>query len=218
MTDYETQRARLVDSLEKRLFERDERVFRALRKVPRHLFTPTTLWSLAYEDRALPIGDCQTISAPHMVAIMTSLLRVQPHHKVFEVGTGSGYQAAVLAELAAEVYTIERVPDLAERAAATLSELGINNVCVVVGDGCLGYPEAAPYDRIIVTAAGADVSRSLIDQLASPGRLLMPVGSHYEQELVALDKSDDVLRRSYHGLCYFVPLIGEGAWNPPQER
>jgi protein-L-isoaspartate(D-aspartate) O-methyltransferase len=154
----------------------DPRVLAALRKVPRHLFVPEAVRPSAYDDSPLPIGYGQTISQPYIVAYMSEVLQVAPDHRVLEIGTGSGYQAAILGELAREVYTIEIVPELAERARATLESLGYANVHVRVGDGYLGWPEQAPFDRIMVTAAPDHVPQPLVDQLADGGRLVLPVG------------------------------------------
>jgi protein-L-isoaspartate(D-aspartate) O-methyltransferase len=154
----------------------DPRVLAAMRKVPRHLFVPEAVRPAAYDDSPLPIGHGQTISQPYIVAYMSEVLQVAPEHRVLEIGTGSGYQAAILGELAREVYTIEIVPELAERARATLASLGYANVHVRVGDGYLGWPEQAPFDRIMVTAAPDHVPQPLVEQLADGGRLVLPVG------------------------------------------
>jgi len=156
---------------------RDARVLAAMRKVERHRFVPSALIANAYDDSPLPIGFDQTISQPYIVAYMTEALGVERRHKVLEVGTGSGYQAAVLSELAASVYTIEIVPQLAQRASATLESLGYSNVQVRTGDGYGGWPEQAPFDRIMVTAAPEEIPKPLIDQLAPQGRLVIPVGA-----------------------------------------
>ena len=155
---------------------RERRVLDAMRKVARHLFVPPTLIERAYDDTPLPIGSDQTISQPYIVAYMTEALDVERKHKVLEIGTGSGYQAAVLGELADRVYTIEIVPELAQRATATLRTLGYTNVHVRAGDGFGGWPEEAPFDRIMVTAAPAEIPKPLLDQLAPQGRLVIPVG------------------------------------------
>jgi protein-L-isoaspartate(D-aspartate) O-methyltransferase len=160
----------------------DARVLEAMRAVPRHRFVPADLASSAYEDRPLAIGHGQTISQPYIVAYMTELLAVAPHHRVLEIGTGSGYQAAVLAKLAKEVYTIEIVSELAREAARTLKELGFANVHVREGDGFAGWPEHAPFDRVIVTAAPETIPQPLIDQLAAGGRLVIPVGEQHDTQ------------------------------------
>jgi protein-L-isoaspartate(D-aspartate) O-methyltransferase len=160
----------------------DARVLEAMRSIPRHRFVPADLAAFAYDDRPLPIGQGQTISQPYIVAYMTDLLAVSSQHRVLEIGTGSGYQAAVLAKLAKEVYTIEIIPELAREAAETLKELGFTNVQVREGDGFAGWPERAPFDRIIVTAAPAQVPQPLIDQLAAGGRLVIPVGERNDTQ------------------------------------
>ena len=184
---------------------RDGRVLAAMRQVPRHLFVPRPLQSSAYDDNPLPIGRDQTISQPYIVAYMTQALEVKPTHKVLEIGTGSGYQAAVLGELAAQVYTIEIVGELAERARQTLSDLGYRNVHVRHGDGYAGWPEQAPFDAIMVTAAPDHVPQPLIDQLALGGRMIIPVGTGF-QELRLIHKTDKgVVERSILPVR-FVPL------------
>lgn len=188
----------------------DRRVLAALRRVPRERFVPDENRALAYGDHPLPIGHDQTISQPFIVAFMTDLLDVQPGHRVLEVGTGCGYQAAVLAELAGEVQTIEVVPALARRARATLLDLGYRNVVVHEGDGHAGLPDQAPFDRIIVTAAPDRVPRALTEQLAPGGRLVIPVGSRFAQELLLVDKDKDghLHERRTIGVA-FVPLVGD---------
>ncbi len=191
---------------------RDERLLAAMRKIPRHLFVPEHQVDKAYTDNALPIGYGVTISQPLMVAAMTELLNVGPGMKALEIGAGSGYQAAILAELGAEVVTIEKIEPVAEMARRNLSDLGYD-VKVVVGDGSLGWPEDAPYDRIIFTASAPSVPERYIDQLAAFGRIVGPVGSRQSQELIALDKSstgETVM--TYHGGCMFIPMVGKGAW------
>ncbi len=191
----------------------DLRVLEAMRRVPRHRFVPPELRGEAYEDKPLPIGQEQTISQPLMVALMAQMLKLTGTEHVLEVGTGSGYGAAVLAELARDVVTIERHPDLAERARALLAELGCHNITVVVGDGSQGCPAAAPYDRILVAAASPRVPTALIDQLAPNGRLILPVGEPGLQTLTVITK--DASGRAFtheHGGCAFVPLIGAQGW------
>ena len=169
---------------------RDPRVLAALRAVPRHRFVPEAYREGAYDDGPLPIGQGQTISQPYIVAVMTEQLRPEPGDRVLEIGTGSGYQAAVLARLVARVYSIEIVPELAERARATLAELGVANVEVFTGDGYRGLPEHAPFDGIVVTAAPPEVPQPLLDQLALGGRLVVPVGRR-DQELRVLERTAD---------------------------
>ncbi|MEW6585536.1 MAG: protein-L-isoaspartate(D-aspartate) O-methyltransferase [Nitrospirota bacterium] len=190
----------------------DERVLDAMRKVPRHLFVPEHLQHRAYDDSALTIGEGQTISQPYMVAVMTQLLELDGDEKVLEIGTGSGYQAAILAELAAEVYTIDRVETLARHAEERLRSLGYSGIHLKVGDGTLGWPENAPFDRILVTAGTPKLPEPLIGQLADGGIILAPVGSRFSQQLVKATKSAGKLKEEYHTPCVFVPLIGEYGW------
>lgn len=187
---------------------KNPRVLAALRAVPRHELVPQALRENAYEDRPLPIGHGQTISQPYVVAVMSEELDLGPEERVLEVGTGSGYQAAVLAELAAEVYSIEIVEPLAERARETLARLGYANVEVRAGDGYRGWPEHAPFDAVIVTAAPDHVPQPLLDQLAVGGRLVLPVGSGL-QELVLIRKTEDGLTRQTLMGVRFVPMTGE---------
>jgi protein-L-isoaspartate(D-aspartate) O-methyltransferase len=183
----------------------DPRVLHAMRTVPRHRFVPATLQHLAYADRPLPIGQGQTISQPYIVAYMTEALGVERTHQMLEVGTGSGYQAAVLAQLAQAVYTIEIVPELARRAAMTLKELGYTNVHVREGDGYVGWPEHAPFDRIMVTAAPEQIPQPLVDQLRAGGRMVIPIGGA-EQWMMIVEKTPAgvVQRRTIP--VRFVPL------------
>lgn len=183
-------------------------VLDAIRAVPRHEFVPEHLRDYAYGNHPLPIGEGQTISQPYIVALMTDILDLRPDHVVLEVGTGSGYQAAVLARLVSHVYSVEIVAVLAERASAALSRLGIKNVSVRVGDGSEGWPEHAPYDGIIVTAAGAGIPPALLSQLRPSGRLIMPVGRDGFQDLllVTKDASGEIARRSVLPVA-FVPLV-----------
>lgn len=189
------------------------RVLDAMRKVPRHLFVSPEQMHDAYSDHALPIGEGQTISQPYMVALMTELLDPAPLHRILEVGTGSGYQAAILAELAEEVVTVEREPSLSQQASKVLEMLGYTNIIFVVGDGTEGYPSLAPYDRIIVTAGAPFIPQPLIEQLAPGGRLVIPVGHRYEQVLTLAEKDKQgTVHISEHGYCVFVPLIGKHGW------
>ena len=190
----------------------DPAVMRAIGAVPRERFVPPGLRSHAYGNHPLPIGQGQTISQPYIVAIMSHLIAIVPGERVYELGTGSGYQAAVLAEMGAEVYSVEIVPELAARAAATLAALGYDKAHVRSGDGYRGWPEAAPFDAIIVTAAGPEVPQPLIDQLKPGGRLVMPVGGVSDlQELVVLVKQPDG-RLARRGVLpvRFVPITGDG--------
>jgi len=191
----------------------DEHVLDAMRKVPRHLFIPPEARQQAYSDRPLRIGSGQTISQPYIVGLMTALLEVQSEHKVLDVGTGSGYQAAILAELAKEIHTIERYPELARSAEKVLHELGYGNVRVHVGDGTQGYTPCAPYDRIIVGAAAPSVPKPLLNQLAIGGRLVIPVGKRYSQRLEIWENAEDGLTHSSNIPVVFVPLVGENGWD-----
>lgn len=189
------------------------RVLDAMRRVPRHLFVPTERLLDAYSDHALPIGEGQTISQPYMVALMTELLNPAPSDRVLEVGTGSGYQAAILAELAGEVITIEREEALSRRARGVLESLGYRNITFILGDGTEGYSPRAPYEGIIVTAGAPFIPQPLIEQLAPGGRLVIPVGRWCEQVLTLAEKDEqNRLHISEHGYCVFVPLIGKYGW------
>jgi len=191
----------------------DPRVLLAMGTVPRHLFVPPEISHSAYEDEPLPIGEGQTISQPYMVAWMTEALGLQPGQKVLEIGTGSGYQAAVLSALGLIVHTVERSPVLAGRAENLLTSLGYGNVTVHGGDGTLGWPEAAPYDGIIVTAGGPKVPEALTAQLdPGGGVLVIPVGDRYTQELYRITRKGDTLTKKPLGGCRFVPLVGEEGW------
>ncbi|MGQ0722229.1 MAG: protein-L-isoaspartate(D-aspartate) O-methyltransferase [Candidatus Eiseniibacteriota bacterium] len=197
----------------------DETVVRALATVPRHLFVPPELVGYAYENRPLPIAEGQTISQPFVVAVMTYLLDVQPGDKVLEIGTGSGYQAAVLAELGADVYSIEILPGVAEQGAANLKAADYDRVHLRVGDGYLGWPEAAPFAGIIVTCAPDHVPAPLEEQLAEGGRLVIPVGEARElQELVLVEKEGGKLTRREVIPVRFVPMTGAAAEEPASAR
>lgn len=201
---------------------RDEAVLRALTHVPRELFIAQELRHLAYEDEALPLEEGQTISQPIVVATMTEALRAAPGQRVLEIGTGSGYQAAVLADMGVEVVTVERLPRLANQARVLLCHLGYHNVAVQTGDGTLGWPQAAPYDRIIVTAAAAAVPPALLDQLREGGRLVAPVGRRRGQRLLVVRKdAAGPVEAAALGPVRFVPLIGAAGWSEapaPQRR
>jgi protein-L-isoaspartate(D-aspartate) O-methyltransferase len=186
----------------------DPKVLSVMRTVPRHRFVPEELAREAYADSPLPIGLGQTISQPYIVAYMTEQLRVREGMKVLEIGTGSGYQAAVLAELGTEFYTIEIVPELAERSRRTLEALGYRNVHVRAGDGYRGWPEEAPFDRIMVTAAPDHVPQPLVDQLAQGGRMVIPVGKHFQQMLIIEKTARGVVERRTIDVR-FVPMTGE---------
>jgi protein-L-isoaspartate(D-aspartate) O-methyltransferase len=187
-------------------------VLQAMSKVPRHLFVPPDERKYAYEDCALPIGEGQTISQPYMVAVMTELLGLVGGEKVLEIGTGSGYQAAVLSELAAEVHSIERIRPLAERAEKLLKSLGYKNVSVKIDDGGGGLPEEAPFDGIIVTAGCPSIPKPLIDQLADGGRLVIPVGNRFQQVLTVATKEGETIKIQEKLGCVFVPLVGRHGW------
>ncbi len=209
---YETARARMV---EEQLVQRgvtDERVLAAMRRVPRHLFVEVPLRDRAHGDHPLPIGEEQTISQPYIVGFMTQLLELRGQEKVLEVGTGSGYQTAVLAELARRICTIERLPRLAERARALLEQLGHDNVWVRVGSGTLGWPDEAPFDRILVTAGGPSIPPPLFQQLGEGGRMVVPVGDVANQTLTVVEKVHGEMKTRLCGDCKFVKLVGKYAW------
>ena len=188
---------------------RDQAVLRAVQAVPREEFVPAAERSNAYADRPLPIGEGQTISQPYIVALMSSLARIAPGLRVLEIGTGSGYQAAVLAELGAEVWSIELLPGIGARAETTLRGLGYEGIHLRVGDGYLGWPEAAPFDRIVVTAAPPEIPEALLDQLAPGGRLVAPVGPDpWSQRLVVATRNEDgEVEIQDHGGVAFVPMV-----------
>lgn len=186
----------------------DERVLAAMGRVPRELFVPLELRDAAYEDSALPIGHGQTISQPFVVAATCALLGLRGDERVLDVGTGSGYAACVLAELAAEVITIERIPELAAAAAAALARAGHRDVDVRVGDGSLGVPDRAPYDAVAVAAAAPSIPEALVAQLSARGRLVLPRGTRQSQKLVLLERRDGMLTESESVPCRFVPLLG----------
>jgi protein-L-isoaspartate(D-aspartate) O-methyltransferase len=190
----------------------DPRVLAAMRKVPRHRFIPPSLWDQAYNDYPLPIGEDQTISQPYIVALMTEILEIKGPARVLEIGTGSGYQAAILAELAAQVFSIDRMAYLSATAQKVLDALGYKNIHLKVGDGTLGWPEECPFDAILVTAGSPQVPRPLTEQLALDGRLVIPVGDRFSQTLTLVRKTKDGLNYEYHGGCRFVRLIGQHGW------
>lgn len=191
---------------------RNPAVLEIMGSVPRHLFVPEHLREYAYEDGPLSIGEGQTISQPYMVALMTECLEPSPEDTVLEIGTGSGYQTAVLAAIVRHVYSIERVGSLAQRAQKLLDELGYRNVTIVVGDGSCGLPRHAPFDGILVTAAAPDVPQPLIEQLATGGRLVIPVGGEYHQTLCKIIRHNGGVSREEITGCVFVPLIGAHGW------
>lgn len=210
--NFEPLRAEMVNSQLVRRGIRDERVLSAFRKVPRQEFVPADLRFSAYDDCALPIGANQTISQPYMVAIMTELLRLKGKEKVLEIGTGSGYQAAILAELCQKVYTVERIKSLSDLAKKILDKLGYTKIEYLVGDGTEGYRPAAPYDGIIVTAGCPDIPQPLIDQLAEGGRLVIPVGERCLQTLTIATKENGKIEVEESIGCVFVPLVGKYGW------
>jgi protein-L-isoaspartate(D-aspartate) O-methyltransferase len=208
--DFTAARASLMAKLGSEI--RDKRVLSAMGRVPRELFVPSASRSLAYEDSPLPIGHGQTISQPYIVALMTEALGLTGGEKVLEIGTGSGYQAAILAELASLVISTERIPALAESAKKVLAALGYKNIIINVSASELGWPQEAPYDAIIVTAGAPAVPPELVDQLAIGGRLVIPVGPVYVQQLCKLTRQSQRNSLEDLGGCRFVPLIGRGAW------
>jgi protein-L-isoaspartate(D-aspartate) O-methyltransferase len=220
MDRYAKQRKKMVDSQIRSRGVRDERVLRAMEKIPRHLFIDEGLIGQAYNDNPLPIGEKQTISQPYIVALMTEALELKGREKVLELGTGSGYEAAILAELADRVFTIERIASLAQKARKLLESLNYYNVVIRVGDGTYGWREESPFDAIAVSAGSPSIPRMLVEQLAIGGRLVIPVGSRYSQSLIKLtrlsENPDDVKREDLGG-CRFVNLIGEHGWKVEQQ-
>ncbi len=191
---------------------KDDRVLDAMRHVPRHLFVSEELQERAYDDCALPIGEGQTISQPYMVACMTELLYLKGDEKVLEIGTGSGYQSAVLSTLSAEVHTVERIPSLASRAEQLFKELKYDNVHVYISDGTLGLSQQAPFDCIIVTAGAPNIPEQYIEQMKVDGRLVIPVGSRYAQTLYQIKKTSEGTEKQESTACVFVPLVGQEGW------
>jgi protein-L-isoaspartate(D-aspartate) O-methyltransferase len=191
---------------------KDERVLAVMRKIPRHEFLPEGIRGMAYNDSALPIGEGQTMSQPYMVALMTEFLGLKGTERVLEIGTGSGYQAAVLAELCQKVYSVERIKTVADKARATLDRLGYKSVAIKIYDGTYGWKEMAPYDAIVVTAGSPDIPAPLVEQLKEGGRMVIPVGDRYGQQLVTVVKTAEgtITERSIP--CVFVPLIGNHGW------
>jgi protein-L-isoaspartate(D-aspartate) O-methyltransferase len=207
--DLAAQRQRMVEQQLKPRGIKDEHVLAAMAKVPREEFVPADVRRSAYEDGPLPIGYDQTISQPYVVAFMTEQLRPKRSDRVLEIGSGSGYQAAILGELVAEVYTIEIVEPLAKSAEATLQRLGYNNVYIKVGDGYKGWPQEAPFDAIIVTCAPEKVPQPLVDQLKDGGRMIIPVGERFAQQLYLLEKKNGQLKESVTLPVRFVPMLRE---------
>jgi protein-L-isoaspartate(D-aspartate) O-methyltransferase len=206
------QRIQLIHALRK-CGIKDERLLTVIATTPREMFIDETRRNMAYTDCALPIGMGQTISQPFMVALMTQALQLSGKERVLEIGTGSGYQAAILARLAAYVYSIERHPQLAYKAAQRLEPLALQNISLYVGDGSLGWPEAAPYDRILVTAAAPQIPMQLLHQLVTWGSLVIPVGSQERQDLLIVYRAPWGAETRSLGSCVFVPLIGAEGWS-----
>jgi len=217
MTDrFQKQRLRMVDTQIRARGITSLRLLEAMSKIPRHLFVEEALADQAYNDNPLPIGEMQTISQPYMVALMTDALDLKGREKVLEIGTGSGYQSALLAELADQVFSIERIASLANHARRILDELGYYNVAIRVGDGTYGWKEEAPFDAIIVTAGAPEIPMPLVEQLAVGGRLVVPVGGRHIQELMKITRlSENVndLKKESLGGCRFVDLVGEYGWS-----
>lgn len=210
--DYAALRKAMVDEQLAGRGIRTPQVLNAFLKVERHKFIPPESGSSSYADFPVPIGENQTISQPYIVALMTDSLKLSGKEKVLEIGTGSGYQTAILAELASEVYSIERFENLANKAQTVLEGLGYKNIKIRVGDGTLGWPEESPFDRIIVTAAAPKIPAPFIEQLADKGKLILPLGNSFSQILTLVEKINGKLKASDICGCVFVPLIGENAW------
>ena len=191
---------------------KDERVLAVMRRIPRQEFLPEAIRGMAYTDNALPLGEGQTMSQPYMVALMTESLRLKGTERVLEIGTGSGYQAAVLAELCEKVYTVERIKTLADKARVTLDRLGYKSVAIKVYDGTYGWKEMAPFDAIIVTAGSPDIPAPLVEQLKEGGRMAIPVGDRYGQRLITVVKTTEGITTEQSIPCVFVPLIGNHGW------
>jgi len=212
LIDYKQERSRMVDEQIAGRGVKDERVLAVMRKIPRHEFLPEGIRGMAYNDSALPLGEGQTMSQPYMVALMTELLGLKGAERVLEIGTGSGYQAAVLAELCQKVYTVERIKTIADKARATLDRLGYKSVAIKIYDGTYGWKEMAPYDAIIVTAGSPDIPAPLVEQLKEGGRLVIPVGDRYGQQLITVVKTVEGMITERSIPCVFVPLIGNHGW------
>lgn len=213
MINFERGRKQMVKSQIARRGLRDERLLAAFESVPRHLFVPEEYRYAAYDDSPLPIGFSQTISQPYIVALMTDLLKLKGAEHVLEIGTGSGYQAAILGKMADEVHTVEYLPELATSADILLKEIGLDNVHVHVGDGSLGWPNAAPYNGILVAAAAPQTPDTLLSQLAEGGRLILPVGGRGKQNLEVWKKVGDEYTSNIEIAVAFVPLRGEKGWD-----
>lgn len=210
--EFATARHRMVDSQLVSRGIKNPQVLAIMRKVPRHRFVEEALISQAYGDHPLPIGEKQTISQPYIVALMTEALELKGTEHLLEVGTGSGYQTAILAELGRKVYSIERMYALSVRARRLLDELGYLNVVLKVGDGTVGWKEQAPFDAVMVTAGSPDVPQPLVDQLAVGGRLVIPVGDRYSQTLLKVVRGKEGIKKIDLGGCRFVNLVGQHGW------
>ena len=210
--DWKTLREKMVEEQIKARGIKDKRVLEVFLEVPRHQFVPPELRKEAYNDYPLPIGEGQTISQPFMVALMTELLELKGREKVLEIGTGSGYQTAILAKLSTQVYTVERIDSLLKRAKEVLDRLGFKNIFYKAGDGSEGWKEYSPFDRIIVTAASPEIPSPLLDQMEEKGKLVIPVGTRYSQDLVRIVKERGRFKEKNFGPCVFVPLVGEFGW------
>ena len=217
MRDYTDERLNMVDIQLAHRGIKDKRVLDAMSKVPRHLFVPSEIASVAYTDQPLSIGESQTISQPYIVALMSECLKLEGGEKILELGTGSGYHTAILAELGSSVYSMERISTLSIGAQRILKHLGYENIKFKVGDGTLGWHENAPYDGIMVTAGAPKVSQVLIDQLSEGGRIVIPVGNSFSQELVVVSKVNKKIKTQNICGCMFVPLIGKYGWNSEQK-
>jgi protein-L-isoaspartate(D-aspartate) O-methyltransferase len=212
MIDFPKARLKMVDEQITSRDIKDARLIAALKKIPRHLFVEEALQNQAYTDHPLPIGEKQTISQPYMVALMTEALLLTGKEKVLEIGTGSGYQTAILAELSEKVLSIERIRPLAIRARKLLYELGYFNIEIKIFDGTFGWMEESPFDAILVTAGSPDIPQPLIDQLATGGRLVIPVGDAFVQDLFRVTKTETGVKKEDLGGCRFVKLIGKYGW------
>ncbi len=210
MIDYSAARAKLIEHLSPEI--KDRRVLEVMGRLPRENFVPPEVRRQAYEDKPLPIGAGQTISQPYIIALMTEALELAGREKVLEVGTGSGYQTAILSELAKKIISVERVPALAESAEKLLKELGYTNIEIHLAEETLGWQQGAPYDAIMVTAGAPDIPDDLLKQLAVGGRMIIPTGSRYMQELCKVTRRRDGVRVENLGGCRFVSLIGKNAW------
>ncbi len=215
--DYTSEPARrqMIEQQLRRRGIGDDRVLRVMSEIPRERFVPKDLAHAAYEDRALNIGLGQTISQPYIVAYMTEQLQLRPTHRVLEIGTGSGYQTAVLASLCETIYSVECLPELSEKTQITLHQLGLSNVTYAIRDGTLGWPEHAPYERIIVTAGAPDIPAPLVDQLQVGAKMILPIGNHKAQQLVLIEKKANRFVEFPLIGCRFVKLIGQRGWQAP---